>query len=269
LLRLRPFEERNVPAGIVNATFAAGVLTITAVDDLTDVNITHSNDQNITLDGAGANNVSVIANNAETGTAFTGSPFNGVTSIKLVMGLGNDKVTITDAVLTGGVTFQGGSGNNTLNIDGVGNFSAFAGGSPGNVKIASLTVTNGDGSDNTEIGGGTHEITGNVTITNGVGGSFVSFGVDPGNVTSVGGAVKITNLAGTDEFQTNGTTATFTGPITINNGNGENGPSGGSSIDFDATTNTLTGGITVTNGDGNDDFATAGTSFTVGTPTAK
>ena len=101
-----------------------------------------------------------------------------------------------------------------------------------NVKIASLTVTNGDGHDNTEIGGGTQEIAGNVTIANGVGGSFVSLGVDPANVTTVGGAVKITNLDGTDDFEANGTTATFTGPITISNG------SGGSNINFAASTNT-------------------------------
>src|SRR5262245_47932836 len=117
--RLERLEDRSVPAGVVNATFAAGVLTITAVDDPTDVNLTNTNHQNITLDGAAANNFTVIANSGETGTAITGSPFNGVTSIKLVMGLGNDTVTITDVKLAGAVTFLGGSGNNTLNIDGV------------------------------------------------------------------------------------------------------------------------------------------------------
>src|SRR5206468_13123847 len=82
LPRLELLEGRSLPAGVVNATFAAGVLTITGVDDLTDVNITNKNRQNISLDGAGANNITVTANNGETGTAFTGSPFNGVNSIR-------------------------------------------------------------------------------------------------------------------------------------------------------------------------------------------
>jgi hypothetical protein len=47
--RLEALEDRSVPAGVVNATFAAGVLTITAVDDPTDVNFTDTNHQNITL----------------------------------------------------------------------------------------------------------------------------------------------------------------------------------------------------------------------------
>lgn len=262
-LRLEPLEDRSVPAGVVNATFAAGVLTITAIDDPTDVAITNTNHQNITLDGAGANNFTVTANNLETGTAITGIPFSGVTSIKFIMGVGDDTVTITDAVLTGAVTYLGGSGDNRLFIDGAGNFSGFAGASPGNVTIGSLSVTNGDGSDATRIGGGTHKINGNVSIANGIGGSDVEFGAGGTDVTSVGGTVKVTNLAGFDTVGANGTTATFTGAITINNGNG------GSTIDIVATTNTLTGGITVTNGDGNDDFATSGTSFTVGTPTAR
>ena len=262
-LRLEPLEDRSVPAGVVNATFAAGVLTITAVDDPADVNITNTNHQNITLDGAGTNNLTVTANNLETGTAITGSPFTGVTSIKFVLGLGDDRVIITDAVLTGAVTYLGGSGDNDLFIDGAGNISGFAGASPGNVTIGSLSVTNGDGFDATNIGGGTHQINGNVTITNGIGGSDVAFGVGGADVTAVVGSVKVTNLAGLDTIEASGTTATFTGAITISNGNG------GSDVGFLATTNTLTGGITVTNGDGNDDFDTSGTNFTVGTPTVR
>jgi hypothetical protein len=82
--RLRPglqsLEDRTVPAGVVNATLAAGVLTITAVNDPTDVNLTNTNHQNITLDGAGGNTITVTANTGETGTAFTGGPFAGVTT---------------------------------------------------------------------------------------------------------------------------------------------------------------------------------------------
>src|SRR3954451_22966111 len=110
-LGFQSLEDRTVPAGVVNATFAAGVLTLTAVNDPADVNVTNTNHQNITLDGAGGNTITVTANSGETGTAFTGGPFAGVTSVKLVMGLGDDTVTLTDAVVAGTVTFLGGSGD--------------------------------------------------------------------------------------------------------------------------------------------------------------
>ena len=128
--RLEPLEGRSVPAGVVNATFAAGVLTITGVDDLTDVNVTNQ-ESSEHHPGWGRGQQHYRARElGETGTAFTGGPFNGVTSIKLLMGLGNDTVTITDSTLAGGITFLGGSGDNTLNIDRAGNFSGHAGASP-------------------------------------------------------------------------------------------------------------------------------------------
>src|SRR3954468_9618100 len=161
---LQPLEDRAVPAGVVTATFAAGVLTLTALNDPTDVNLTNANHQNITLDGAGGNTITVIANDGETGSAFTGGPFGGMTAIRLVMGLGNDTVTLTDAALAGTVTFLGGSGDNHLNIDGAANFSTFAGPSPGNVTLGGLSVTNGDGDDNFAVGGGSNTINGNVVI---------------------------------------------------------------------------------------------------------
>lgn len=260
---LRPLEDRTVPAGVVNATFAAGVLTLTALNDPTDVNITRTNHQNITLDAAGANTITVTANDGETGSAFTGGPFAGMTAIRLVMGLGNDTVTLTDAALTGTVTFLGGSGNNRLNIDGAGNFSGLAGPSPGNVTVGGVSVTNGDGDDTFTVGGGSHTINGNVVIRNGEGFSNTSFGFLGADVTNVTGAVGVTNLNGNDFFAALGTSATFTGPITLSHGNG------GSDTTFGAGTTAAVGGITVTCGAGNDDFNTNGTTFTVGTPTAR
>jgi hypothetical protein len=261
--RLEALEDRSVPAGVVNAVLAGSVLTITAVNDANDVNINNTNHQNITLDGAGTNNITITANSGETGTAISGGPFLGVTSIKLNMGLGNDTVIITDTILNGAVTFLGGSGNNSLFIDGAGNISTYAGGSPGNVIIGALNITNGAGTNSFVAAGGNHLISGNVVIRNGQGLSVTAFGNAVSDVTNVGGTIKIFNADGINHFRTAGSSATFSGAIAINNGNGD------STTYFDATTNSLTGGITVINGAGFDEFRSTSNSFTVGTPVAR
>jgi len=265
---LEQLEDRTVPAGIVNVTsFTGGVLTLTAVDNLTDVNVTNANHQNITIDGASTNNIKVIANDGENGKAngevlFS---FNNVISIKLVMGLGNDTVTITDTNLTGTLTFQGGSGNNTLNIDGAGDFSGKAATlGANNVALRNLTVTNGDGFDTLAIGGGDHTITGTVTINNGVGGGDTLIGMTGGDQTTFNGAISLTNLAGDDNFETGGDTNTFNGGVTIRNGTGN------TTTSFNAATaDGLNGGLTIINTAGEDDFLTTGGSFTVGTALAR
>ena len=89
-----------------------------------------------------------------------------------------------------------------------------------------------------------------------------SFGVLAADVTAVSGSVNVTNLTGLTPSTRNGTTATFTGPVTRRQRPRRQ------HLHFFATTTSLDGGITVTYGDGNDDFTTDGTTFTVGTPEA-
>lgn len=257
---LERLEGRMVPAGVVNATFSLGVLTLTAVNDPNDVDILGTNNQNIVIDGAGGNDITVTGNDGETGTAFTAGLFVNVTKIVLVMGLGDDRVTITDSSLTGNLVFKGGSGDNDLFVDGVNNSSGTAGASPGNNTLGNIKITNGDGLDFFAIGGGTNVINGSVTINNGLGGSETRANSLVADVTTIGGTVTVTNLDGADTFRTGGTSATFTGKVIINNG------TGGSLTRFAApTTTTLIGGISISNGAGNDEFSTFGPTFTVGT----
>ena len=77
---LEQLETRIVPAGVANVTFAAGTLTITAVDDLTPAGITGGlNNQSVQLNGGGAGIVSVVGNSGTTLTGAVGT-FNGVTA---------------------------------------------------------------------------------------------------------------------------------------------------------------------------------------------
>ena len=96
-------------AGVVNATFAAGTLTITAVDDLTPAGLAGGlNDQSVSLVGGAAGLVTVAG---LAGTTVTGgTSFAGVNAIKLDMKLGNDSVQLQSVLIFGGLTYLGGDG---------------------------------------------------------------------------------------------------------------------------------------------------------------
>lgn len=146
-------ESRALLAGVANATFSGGTLTITGVDDLTAAAVTGStNNQQITLTGGGAGVVTV----AGVATTVNGAgTFTGVTTIKIDLKLGDDTATLTNISITGGLTYLGGDGDNRLTLD-----------SGGNHSYGSITVTNGDGFDVFEMDGtGDLTVAGALTIT--------------------------------------------------------------------------------------------------------
>ena len=233
-------EGRLVPAGTINSSYSnvTKTLTLTAVNVPNLIDVNH---QSITISGTGtAGEFTVTGNAAETilGVAADLAPISNVQNIKLVMGLGNDVVSIRNAELSGKLTFLGGDGSNELDIDGTG----------GGNTLGRVSVTNGEGNDDFVMHNGINEITGKLTINNGQGDGTTDFGQLAGDLTAVGGAVSITNGAGSlDEFRCKGQQVQFGNAVTIRNG------SGGTALKLEATAvNSINGTLTVVNGDGCD-----------------
>ena len=227
-------ESRRMLAGTTAVTFAAGVLTLTCADDLTQAGIlAGKNDNVITLTGGAVGAVTL----GGAGEVFTGAlgPFAGVTQIKVFGKEGADNVTLNNVNITGAVTVTGGSGANT--VSGTGG------------SLGSLSVTNLDGADSTDYSNAT--IVGAVAITNGDGGLLSNgFGGFFSNGSSVAffnmtlGSVSVSSLEGYDEVNFGGTT-TVNGTTTIMTG------VGGSGV-FTTNLTKLSGALSITNADGFD-----------------
>ncbi len=124
------------------------------------------------------------------------------------------------------------------------------------ITLGSLSVTNSTGNDALTAAGASFSVGNFVTISNGAGGSqtgFLSTNV------SVGGLTRITNGDGLDivQFGTGAVGTVNLHGVSISNAGG------GSSTSFLAANNTLTSSLSVINTDGDDNFVTAGDSFTV------
>ena len=247
---LECLEGRAVPAGIINSSYSnlTKTLTLTAVNDL-DLDDIALNHQDIIISGTGTpGQFTVTPNDGETinGVAAGPAPISNVQRIKLVMGLGDDSVIIENADLSGLLTFLGGDGDNFLNIDA----------SNGDNTLGRVSVTNGDGNDSFKMQDGTNTITGKLAINNGLGDGFTAFGRTAGDLTSVGGAVRITNGAGENDIvECVGEQVQFLSAVTIRNGSGD------SSFKLQAATvNSIGGTLTIINGDGHDSalFGTGG-----------
>jgi hypothetical protein len=139
-LTLQTLEDREVPAGLINASLSpTGVLTITGDDagngvmlKLTATDVTLDPDATTSVNGQG-NDVNVVL----AGT---------VTSIKADLKGGNDDVSIdplSSFQMTGAASFTLGDGNNNLNLT----TNLF-------ITLASLTVKGGDGIDTVVVQGG-------------------------------------------------------------------------------------------------------------------
>jgi hypothetical protein len=293
--RLEALEDRMTPAGVVNTTFASGLLTVTCLDSPTP----NLNNQVLTLTRTGDNTYKLSAGDGETinGVMATEVSKSGILSVKFVMGRGNDQVTLLDPELnTGTLTFQGGDGDNTLNINANGGLS----------KIATLSITNGDGLDRLNVGNGGNNFN-KVTINNGIGDSETFFGAPGTDTTDIAGTLAIINGDGDDTFFAGGNSFTVNGATSIRNNVGgsdtqfnatttefkstlsifnlagfdelefagdtallrsviiSNGNDGSATI-FGAETTTINGTLSVTSADGTDNFQTTGNNFTVEVP---
>jgi hypothetical protein len=243
--RMEMLERRETPANNVMASMSGTTLVITADDDMS---VIGNNNNSITIQpGMGSGHV-ILSGNAITQinklAVGVNVPFNNVTSIRCIMGLGSDSVTLFDVDLAGNLTVNGGDGNNFVVINANNNAHT----------IGSVTITNGDGSDNLTLQHATKglTITGALTINNGIGGSSTTLG-SAGDKIGIG-SVSVTNGTGFDSLGTTAASFSTTGAMAINNG------SGGSITNLRAATTTLGGLLSITNGAGNDNLQ-AGTGF--------
>jgi hypothetical protein len=132
-LSVEPLEAREVPAGAVTASVAAGVLTITG-DDFDNKFTIQRQDDAIEIIGT----ETLVNENPE--SVRIAGPIN---SIKVTTFGGADQVSISDLsdfVLPGFAQFDLGDGSNTLKLV-----------TTGQLSIGALTVKGGDGLDTTQI----------------------------------------------------------------------------------------------------------------------
>ena len=195
-------EPRALLAGVVNVAFAAGTLTITGVDNLTQAGIVGLlNDQEIQMTGGAPGQVTVAGLGGE--TVNGGGTFNGVTNIKVDLKEGSDFLFVKGTLtLTGGLTFLGGNGGETFELD-----------DAAVVSLGSLTITTLEGSDNFDLTpNNTMTVTGAVTINSGAGGT--TFTVKKG----VFGSLKFTSGDGSDNLDFENLDVTGTSQITCGDG---------------------------------------------------
>lgn len=231
-------ESRALLAGVVNASFSGGTLTLTAVDDLTPIGIQGGlNDQEVLLTGAAAGVVTVAGVN---GTIVNGAGvFTGVTAIKIDMKLGNDIAVLNSVSITGAATFLGGDGNNTLKFD------------TGFQFFGSLAVTNGDGKDSVKINTSDVTVTGAVVINNGDGEDKNEFGTSSSSDVSFG-SLKVTSGNGDTTIKALAGVFTVLGTTQFTSGEGE------AEIKLTPLTLTLGGALTVTNSTDSNEVAIGG-----------
>jgi len=246
--RFRPLvewlESRETPAGNVNVTFAAGVLNINAVDDLTGAGIlAGNNNQQIVIQGTGAGSFDVTGEPGTKINGVDGGKFSkaGVTAINVNMKLGNDRVSVFGADLSGKLSIIGGAGNDEVRL-GKNNVDTST--------FGSVSIANGDG-DDTVTGRGNLTVTGALNINNGIGNSNTTLGVDVTDTTTVG-SLTITNTDGLDQLNVAGAKFTSKGAVLVNNGNGAGFIAGGSKSMFIADIVDFQAGVTINSGDGFD-----------------
>src|SRR5262245_30983319 len=113
-------EDRIAPANNVVTTFVGGTLTITTVDQLGEAEIlAGDNNQDFQILAAGAGKVTLHQNaNTTIDGGGADEPFTGVVNLVIDMKEGSDFVVLKGGInLPGDVTFKGGDGNNSLNLD--------------------------------------------------------------------------------------------------------------------------------------------------------
>ena len=157
-LRLQPLEDRCTPAGVVRATLAGGVLSLSGDDAPNTVAVGFA-DGTVTL----TPDATTAINAAEPGEAVTLT--GQARSLRAVLRGGVDTLTFdpaADVVLPDGASFNLGDGENTLSLV-----------TAGRVELGRLAVTAGEGLDtvNVDAGVGLGRVRGPVTFNYGDGAS--------------------------------------------------------------------------------------------------
>jgi hypothetical protein len=213
--RLERLEERAMLVNDIQASFAAGILTIKTVDQFAEAAVlAGDNNQNFQIIGTGPGNVTLHKSGATNiNGAAADLPFAGVTSIVINLKEGNDFVTCKVLDIAGDFTYNGGDGGNTLNMDN----------DTGTSKVRNLTFNNGDGVDNFAFLDGSFIVSGALTINYAEGGSNSNIGFFAGDNVTILGPANITAAAGSDNINFSGNNFQAKGTFTINGGTGDNG----------------------------------------------
>ena len=247
---IEPLEARVAPAGIITATFAGGILTLTGDGAANDIDIVGTGQDFITITGNGGTTIALNGAAAAATASFTGNikTLNGnlgvgndsvnlfvvtLGSLSLDGGDGNDSLIFTNTVATGPVKFVGGNNDDTF----TGNSTLFKVGGP-------LTLDMGDGTNTTQFSAAGAEIGGAITIMGGTGVDSVQI-TSAGLLASKGLTAKLGD--GDNNFTYTGNDARFLGPVSISHLN----HAGTATTNFNASgTLTIAGGLTVSYGTG-------------------
>jgi hypothetical protein len=244
-------EMRVAPAGLVTATFAGGVLTLTGDTANNEIAISIVGQDTYSI--AGADGTTIALNGAAAVANVTLAGVLG--SIKAEFGLGNDVLSLNVITTTGAVSFEGGGGNDTLNISNsiIGGPLTFLGGGDADTFDASSGIFRVGGALLADMGDGTNTfavtavgsfIGGLTTILGGPETDVVSFG---------GGSLAVpkgitAKLGAGDNFLALSTQGVRSGPINVSHGD----HAGTATTNISPTGElAVTGGVTVTYGNGN------------------
>lgn len=251
--RFRPsfegLEDRLTPAGLVNVSFAAGVVTITGDGLANFITVTQdAQDRLIISDFELGNGVS-LNGGAPANQVTTPAPVTG--GVTLNMNDGADSVVIAGVDFPSLVKINGGNGS--AGRDTTGNRVILQDGV--NVK-GKLVITNLEGIDTINLADDI-VVTEAVSIKNGNGGCFVT-----GDTTSehplklqVGGAFSIVNGLGADSISLSGADFIDVGPLTINNDSTGTDVADSTIHCFASLDLNIRGPVKVTNGGGFDSIA--------------
>ncbi len=106
---IEPLETRVAPAGLITATFAGGILTLTGDAAANDIDVTGTGQDFITITGIGGTTIALNGAAAAATASFTGT----IKAINGNLGVGNDRVNLNVLTL-GSLSLEGGDGNDSL-----------------------------------------------------------------------------------------------------------------------------------------------------------
>ena len=106
---IEPLEARVAPAGLITATFAGGILTLTGDGAANDIDMSGAGQDFISIAGIGGTTIALNGAAAAATVSFTGT----IKTLNGNLGVGNDRVNL-NVVTLGSLSLDGGDGNDSL-----------------------------------------------------------------------------------------------------------------------------------------------------------
>ncbi len=216
---IEPLESRVAPAGLITATFAVGMLTITGDTADNVASIFALGQDSYLLQGDGG---TLIALNGAAPAASVN--LNGpISSIKATMDAGNDGLTMTNVTVGGALTFDGGAGNDSLalTVPQIKGALNFLGGGDNDVFSASgtfaqfsgaVTLDLGEGNNGASVSSNSAFIGGLFTLKGGAGVDGIN--ISPSTLVTAKGITAQLG-AGNNSFVLTGSNADIGGPVSV------------------------------------------------------